>query len=67
LRNGGAPAAGALYEAYAWTSLGQRDTALALLGTVTRAQPADRAAVGRLPWFKSLHGDPRFERLLNRP
>jgi eukaryotic-like serine/threonine-protein kinase len=68
LRNGGAPAAGALYEAYAWTSLGERDTALTLLDTVTaHAQPADRAAIGRLPWFKSLHGDARFERLLNRP
>src|SRR5206468_4925589 len=63
LRAGGEPSAGAVQEAYVWTLLGQRDSALTLLEGVVREQPAERANIAQLPWFRSLRSDPRFARL----
>ena len=64
LRAAGEPTTGATHEAFVWTILGQRDTAITLLEAVVRSHPAERATLGQLPWFKSLKTDARFARLL---
>jgi len=63
----GASNAAAPQEAYAWTLLGRRDSALALLENYVRAQPAERSLIAQLPWFHPLRSDARFQRLLNNP
>jgi len=67
LRAAGSPQAGALHEAYVWTLLGQRDTAIALLRTAVHMQPNDRATLTQVPWFRPLRNDPRFVQLTTAP
>ena len=57
---------GRLEEAYVRLLLGDRPAALALLTEHLRLAPAARAHVARDPWYRVLHGDPRFD-LLVRP
>jgi len=64
-RSAGESNAAAPQEAYAWTLLGQRDSALALLESYLRARPAERSLIAQLPWFHALRPDPRFQRLIN--
>ena len=55
------------YEAYVRELLGQREDALLLLAQYLRETPQSRAYVARNRWFRSLRGDPRFERLVAAP
>ena len=54
-------------EAFPRLLLGERDSALALLDEAVHDEPSLRAQIIRLPWFATLHGDPRFERLTKQP
>lgn len=56
----------AYFEAYAQILLGNRDQALNLLGTFLSAVPQERVTLAHDPWFETLAGDPRFERLVDR-
>jgi serine/threonine-protein kinase len=67
LESAGSPFAAAMQEAYVWTLLGQRDTAIALLRAVVRVQPAERAFLTQVPWFRALRTDPRFVQLTTAP
>ena len=51
-------------EAYVQLLLGDRDAALANLGVYLRTTPFARAQIAQNPWFRPLHGDPRFLALL---
>jgi len=51
-------------EAYVRLLLGERDSALRLLGAFLRARPENRAYVAESPWFRLLHDDPRFQALV---
>ncbi|HXV87405.1 MAG TPA: protein kinase [Gemmatimonadales bacterium] len=57
----------ALYEAYVRELLGQSDQALALLEDYLRSSPQSRSYVARSRWFRSLQGDPRFQRIVAQP
>ena len=50
-------------EAYVLTMLGEQDAALDLLERASRAAPSLPPQIARIPWFRSLHGNPRFQRL----
>jgi TolB-like protein/tetratricopeptide (TPR) repeat protein/tRNA A-37 threonylcarbamoyl transferase component Bud32 len=51
-------------EAYVRLLLGERDTALRLLGKYLRTRPENRAYVAQSAWFRALHDDPRFQALV---
>ncbi len=53
-------------EAYVRLLVGQRDQALALLETFLHNNWSQRGYLVRTPWFRSLHGDPRFVALTER-
>jgi serine/threonine-protein kinase len=53
-----------LFEAYVLLLLNDRENALARLAERLRATPENRTQVATLPYFRSLHGDPRFEALV---
>ena len=52
------------FEAQVLLLLGRRDEALARLGELLQRSPHARTAVAALPYFRPLHGDPRFEALV---
>jgi tetratricopeptide (TPR) repeat protein len=52
-------------EAYVRVLLGERDAALQLLAMYLRTRPENRAYVAESPWFRTLHGDPRFQALVH--
>jgi TolB-like protein len=51
-------------EAHPRLLVGERDRALELLEEAVRGEPALRAAIAMTPWFTTLHGDPRFQRIV---
>ena len=53
-------------EAYVRLLVGQEDEALALLKTFLHNNWSQRGYMVRTPWFRSLHGDPRFVALTER-
>jgi tetratricopeptide (TPR) repeat protein len=53
-----------VFEAYVLLLLGDRDAAISRLGERLRTAPEYRRQVATLPYFRSLHGDPRFEALV---
>ena len=50
-------------EAYVLTMLGDQDAALDLLERASRAAPSFPPEIARIPWFRSLRANPRFQRL----
>jgi tetratricopeptide (TPR) repeat protein len=50
-------------EAYVLTMLGEDGGALDLLERASRVGPSLPAEIGRLPWFRSLRTNPRYQRL----
>jgi tetratricopeptide (TPR) repeat protein len=50
-------------EAYVLTMLGEQDAALDLLERASRAAPSLPPEIARIPWFRSLRGNPRYQRL----
>jgi TolB-like protein len=52
-------------EAYVALQLGDRDRTLQLLGQYLQRVPLDRAYTARDWWWDSLHGDPRFQALVD--
>ncbi|HKK08096.1 MAG TPA: tetratricopeptide repeat protein, partial [Gemmatimonadota bacterium] len=52
-------------EAYLALLLGDRDQALSLLGRYLELMPHERAYVARDWWWTPLHGDPRFQALID--
>ncbi len=52
------------FEAYVTLLAGQRADALALLAALLQEEPADRKFLATSPWFRSLHEDSAFIRLL---
>lgn len=54
-------------EAHAWLLLGERDSALQALAKYLDANPQDRSYAAKDPWWRDLHGDPRFEALVEAP
>ena len=53
-------------EAYVRLLVGQEDEALALLKTFLRNNWSQRGYLVRTPWFRSLHGNPRFVAMTER-
>ena len=53
-----------LFEAYVLVLLNDRDAAIARLSDRLRTAPEYRTQVATLPYFRPLHGDPRFEALV---
>jgi hypothetical protein len=53
-------------EAYARVSLGENDRAFAVLGEYLRRAPEARLQIMHIPWYQSLHSDPRWA-ALTRP
>jgi TolB-like protein/tetratricopeptide (TPR) repeat protein len=53
-------------EAHARLLLGDRETALDALGSYLDANPDERAYAAVDPWWRDLHGDPRFEAFVER-
>jgi serine/threonine-protein kinase len=51
-------------EAYVLTMLGDQDGALDLLERASRAAPSLPPEIARIPWFRGLHGNPRYQRLI---
>jgi tetratricopeptide (TPR) repeat protein len=56
-----------LYEAYVHTVLGERDSAIRLLGVYTRANPQGKNYIASTRWFVPLRGDPHFQALTGLP
>jgi tetratricopeptide (TPR) repeat protein len=54
----------AFSEAYVRTLLGDRDEAIRLLAGYLKIYPRMRDYVANNRWFRPLHGDPRFEEIL---
>jgi tetratricopeptide (TPR) repeat protein len=54
-------------EAFVWTVLARRDTALALLTKLVAASPQMRSRIAAHPWFAPLKNDPRFAALTAAP
>ena len=52
------------FEAQVLLLLGRRDEALARLAELLQRSPHARTLVAALPYFRPLHGDPRFEALV---
>jgi len=50
-------------EAYVLTMLGEQNAALALLERAAGAARSLPVEIARLPWFRSLRGNPRFQQL----
>jgi hypothetical protein len=44
--------------------LGDQDGALDLLERASRAAPSLPPEIARIPWFRGLHGNPRYQRLI---
>jgi tetratricopeptide (TPR) repeat protein len=53
-------------EAYVRLLVGQEDEALALLKTFLHNNWSQRGYIVRTPWFRSLHGNPRFVAMTDR-
>jgi eukaryotic-like serine/threonine-protein kinase len=53
-----------LVEGYVRLLVGDRAGAITRLGDHLRTAPETRHQLARHPWFRSLHGDPRFEALV---
>lgn len=53
-------------EAHAWLLMGDSDAALDALTSYLDTQPDERAYAARDPWWRPLHGDPRFEAIVER-
>ncbi|HKK08150.1 MAG TPA: hypothetical protein VKA44_04635, partial [Gemmatimonadota bacterium] len=63
-RMGAAGPASDRYEAHVLLLLDERSQALTRLASYVQAAPDRREALAGDPWFRVLHGDPRFVRLL---
>jgi hypothetical protein len=53
-----------MFEAYVLLLLNERDAAIARLSEPLRAAPEYRTQVATLPYFRALHGDPRFQAIV---